>query len=396
MTEPTGPLADRVGRRPTAAAAGETRRGARTWAVVAGGGTAGHVLPALAAARALVGRGHGADSIHFVGSSRGLERRLVPEAGFAITLLPGRGIARKLSLANVGAALGLAVAVVRALALVARRRPAVVLSVGGYAGLPCALAAVVLRVPLVLHEQNAVPGLANRVAGRFARASAVSFEGTALPRAVVTGNPVGAEVLAVDRSPAGRARAREQLGLPPTATVVAVFGGSLGARRINEATFGLVRAWAGRAGIAVRHAVGTRDWERVRAELPRPPEGGLVYQPVEYEERMPVLLAAADLAVCRAGGTSVAELAVTGLPAVLVPLPIAPNDHQTANAAALVRAGAAVLVPDGELTAERLGAELEALLREPGRIEAMGEAAARTARPDAADRVAALVEQHAR
>lgn len=363
---------------------------------MAGGGTAGHVLPAVAAAGALVARGHPAESVHFVGSSRGLEARLVPEAGHAVTLLPGRGIARRLTADNVGAVVGLVRAMGRAFVLMARSRPAVVLAVGGYASVPCAAAAVVLRVPLVLHEQNAVPGLANRLAGRFARASAVSFEGTALPRAVVTGNPVRREVLAVDRSPAGRTAARASLGLPGDAVVVAVFGGSLGARRLNEATFALVAAWSGRSGVAVRHAVGAREWATVSGRLPEPAPGGLVYRPVEYELDMPLLYAAADVVVGRAGGTTVAELAAVGLPSVLVPLPIAPNDHQTANAMALVRAGAAVVVPDAELTAERLAAELGALVDDPSRLAAMGEAARRTARPDAADRVADLVERHAR
>ena len=367
-----------------------------TWAVIAGGGTAGHVLPALAAARALVDRGHPPGTIHFVGSARGLEARLVPQAGFGITLLPGRGIARRLSLANLGAAVGLAVAVPRALALVARRRPAVVLAVGGYASVPCLVAAAVLRVPVVVHEQNAVPGLANRVAGRVARAAAVSFPGTALPRAVVTGNPVRADVLAVDRSPAGRAAALESLSMPEGRVVLAVFGGSLGARRINDATLGMVAAWSAREDLAVYHVVGARDWEVVRHRLPPAPSRGIVYRAVEYEERMPLLLAAADLALCRAGGTSVAELAAVGLPAVLVPLPIAPDDHQTANAMALVGAGAAVLVPDADLSAERLQAELEPLLADPDRLAVMGKAAAGLARPDAADRVAALVEHHAR
>lgn len=366
------------------------------WAIVAGGGTAGHVLPAVAAARALVARDHPAGSIHFVGSSRGLEATLVPQAGHTVTLLPGRGIARRLTADNVGAVIGLVRAMGRALVLMARSKPAVVLSVGGYASVPCAAAAVALRVPLVLHEQNAVPGLANRLAGRFARASAVSFEGTALPRAVVTGNPVRPEVLAVDRSPAGRAAARATLGLPEGAVVVAVFGGSLGARRLNEATFGLVEAWSDRAGMAVRHAVGARDWAIVAGRLPEPEPGGLVYQPVEYEQDMPLLYASADVVVARAGGTTVAELAAVGLPSVLVPLPIAPNDHQTANAMALVRAGAAVLVPDDELTAERLAAELAVLVDVPGRLVAMGDAAHRMARPDAADRVADVVEHHAR
>jgi UDP-N-acetylglucosamine--N-acetylmuramyl-(pentapeptide) pyrophosphoryl-undecaprenol N-acetylglucosamine transferase len=374
------------------------RRGrpARTWAVVAGGGTAGHVVPAIAAARALVEGGRPAATIHFVGARRGPEARLVPAAGFGITLLPGRGIARRLTPANVGAVLGLAWAVVRAVALVARRRPAVVLTVGGYASVPCAVAAAALRVPIVVHEQNARPGLANRMVARFARACAVSFEGTALPRPVVTGNPVRPEILAVDRSPSSRSAARRELGLPPDATVVAVFGGSLGARRINRAAFGLVWAWEGRSGVAIRHAVGSRDWAKAQADLPRPPPGGLVYQAVEYEDRMPLLLSAADLAVCRSGGSTVAELAAVGLPAVLVPLPIAPDDHQTANARPLVDRGGAVLVPDAELTAERLALELDRLVGDAGRLEAMGRAAREGARRDAARRLAELVEQHAR
>ncbi|MGI8686518.1 MAG: undecaprenyldiphospho-muramoylpentapeptide beta-N-acetylglucosaminyltransferase [Acidimicrobiales bacterium] len=366
------------------------------WALVAGGGTAGHVLPAVAIARALVARGRPPAAMHFVGSSRGQEARLVPEAGFAVTLLPGRGIARRPTPDNVGAVIGLVRAVGKAFVLTARARPAVVVSVGGYASVPCAAAAVTLRVPLVLHEQNAVPGLANRLAGRFARACAVSFEGTPLPRAVVTGNPVRPEVLAVDRTPAGRTRARAALGLPAEAVVVGVFGGSLGARRINDATFGLVEAWATRSGVAVRHAVGARDWATVSTRLPAVPDGGLVYDPVEYEQQMPLLYAAADVVLSRAGGSTVAELAAAGVPAVLVPLPGAPNDHQTANAMALVRAGAAVLVPDAELTPERLAAELDPLLADPDRLAAMADAGRRIARPDAADRVADLVERHAR
>ena len=363
--------------------------------VIAGGGTAGHVLPALAVARALVERGRSPAEIRFVGSLRGIEARLVPDAGFAVTLLPGRGVARRLTPANVGAVLGLGLAAVRALGLLARWRPAAVLCVGGYAGVPCAVAAVLLRVPLVLHDQNAVPGLANRLAGRFARASAVSFEATPLPRAVFTGNPVRAEVLAADRSPAGRRAARQALGLPAAGLVLAVFGGSLGARRINEAVAALVGAWSPRTELCVYHVVGSRDWGS-RRWASQATADGVRYQAVEYEERMPLLLAAADAALCRAGGTSVAELAAVGLPSILVPLPSAPGDHQTANARALMDAGAAVMVPDHELDADRLAAELEAMLGDPARIEAMGKAALGLARPDAAERVAALLELHAR
>jgi undecaprenyldiphospho-muramoylpentapeptide beta-N-acetylglucosaminyltransferase len=367
-----------------------------TFAVVAGGGTAGHVLPALAVGRALVERGHPARSIHYVGSRRGLEARLVPAAGFELTLLPGRGIERRLSRTNLEAVPGLAVAVGRSLRLVARRQPAVVLSVGGYAGLPAAVAAVMLRVPLVVAESNAVPGAANRLAGRFAAAAAVAFEGTPLPRAVVTGNPVRPEVLAVDRSPPGRQAAQAELGLPPGRSLVAVFGGSLGALRINEATLELVQSWAARQDLTVYHVVGRRDWAEMSSRAAGLELDPALYRPVQYEERMPTLYAAADIVVCRAGATSVAELAVVGLPAILVPLPGAPGDHQTANARWLADAGAAVRLADGDCTAVRLAAEIDGLLADRDRMEEMGRRAKQVGRPRAADHVAALVEAHAR
>ena len=369
--------------------------GPGTWALVAGGGTAGHVLPGLAVARALVAAGHPPETLHWVGSEKGIEGRLVPEAGYGITLLPGRGIERRLSVASVTAVLGLARAVGRAFGVVSRLRPAVVVALGGYASVPCAVAAAALGVPVVACEQNAVPGAANRLVARFARATAVSFPGTDLPRATVTGNPVRPEVLAVDRR-RDRDSARRALALPLDRRVLAVFGGSLGARRINFALLSALRRWAGRHDLAVRHVVGRRDWKMVQEAVPPLPAGGVAYEPVEYEDRMDLVLAAADLAVCRAGATTVAELAVVGLPAVLVPLPGAPGDHQTANARHLADAGAAVLVPDPELDGARLAEEVDALLAAPDRLAAMSEAAVAGARRDAAEQVAALVERHAR
>ena len=369
--------------------------GTPTYALVAGGGTAGHVLPGLAVARALVARGHDAASIHFVGSERGQESSLVPAAGFGLTVLPGRGIQRRLTVQNVAAVWGLLQAVVRGVGLVRRHRPAVVLVLGGYASVACVLGAVLWRVPIVVAEQNARAGAANRVAGFFARAAAVPFAETDLPRKVVTGNPVRSEVLAVDRA-SGRDAARVALDLPLDRVVVAVVTGSLGARRVNEAVRAAVPEWADRTDLAVRHVVGSRDHDAMVADAPALPDGGLIYQMVRYEDRMDLVLAAADLLVGRAGGTTVAELAEVGLPAVLVPLPIAPRDHQTANAGALVRAGAAVLLPDAELDGPRLVAALGPLLDDPDRLTAMGAAARTLAHPDAADRVAALVEAHAR
>jgi UDP-N-acetylglucosamine--N-acetylmuramyl-(pentapeptide) pyrophosphoryl-undecaprenol N-acetylglucosamine transferase len=368
---------------------------AGTFAVIAGGGTAGHVLPGLAVARALVGRGHPAESIHVVGSERGIENRLVREEGLPFTALPGRGIQRRLTLANVGAVLGLVAGVVKGVALVRRLRPRVVVVLGGYASVPCTVGAVLWRVPIVVMEQNARAGAANRLAGRFARASAVPFATTDLPRAILTGNPVRPEILSVAR-PAAVPAARAALDLPVDRTVVAVFSGSLGARRINEAVRDAMASWADRRDLAVRHVIGSRDWDAITGSLPALPPGGLHYQPVRYEDRMDLLLAAADVAVCRAGGTTVAELAEVGLGAILVPLPVAPRDHQTANADALVRAGAAIRIPDGELDGPGLVATLDPLLADPGRLAAMGRAAATLGRPDAAERVADLVERYAR
>lgn len=375
-----------------------------TWAIVAGGGTAGHVLPGLAVARELVRRGRDASSILFVGAERGIESRLVPEAGFEVELLPGRGIERRLSVQNVVALWGLTTALWRAVRLVHRRRPAVVLALGGFASAACALAALLWRVPLVVAEQNARAGAANRLVARLARACAVPFDETDLPKAVVTGNPVRDEVLAVaaDRDVLA---ARSELGLPEDRTVVVVFAGSLGSRRINESVYGAVGRWAHRDDLAIHHVIGTRDWEdrpAVARDLdearagPDGPAVGLVYQPIRYQDRMDLVLGAADLAVCRAGGTTVAELAVVGVPAVLVPLPIATRDHQTANAGPLVRSGAAVLIPDGELDVDRLVAEVEALVGDPSRLAEMAVAARGLGRPDAAGAVADLVESTAR
>jgi UDP-N-acetylglucosamine--N-acetylmuramyl-(pentapeptide) pyrophosphoryl-undecaprenol N-acetylglucosamine transferase len=369
------------------------------YAVIAGGGTAGHVLPGVAIGKALVERGHAPESLLFLGSNRGIEHRLVPQAGFRLIALPGRGIQRRLTADNLGAVAGLAKACVQALRIVSREKPRVVVSLGGYASVPAALAAVARRVPIVVAEQNAVPGAANRLVGRFARACAVSFVDTDLPRAVVTGNPVRTEVRAVDRS-RDRDAARATFGVDAGRSFVAIFGGSLGARRINDAVLDAVESWSHRGDLAVRHVIGERDWpryvERANAIAAAVSPTTIQYQPVMYEDDMPSLYAAADLVVCRSGATSVAELAVVGLPAVLVPLPGAPGDHQTANARALVDVGAAVLLPDPQCDGVRLATEIDSLLAEPGALARMGAAARSSARPDAADAVAQLVERWAK
>jgi UDP-N-acetylglucosamine:LPS N-acetylglucosamine transferase len=283
----------------------------------------------------------------------------------------------------------------------------VVVIVGGYASFPAGLAAVLTRVPLVSMNTDAVPGAVNGLLGRFAAANAVAFPGTDLPRTHVTGTPVRPELATLERTPDRQADSRAALGLPPDRQTVACAGGSLGARRVNRAVADLASSWAGCADRSLYHVTGRRDFEAFAAEAAaRASSGttagegsngsGLCYQMVPFEERMPDLYNSADVCVVRAGAMTVAELLVSGVPAILVPLPGAPRDHQTRNADALVTMGAAVLVPDDECDGARLGLALDALLSDPDRLRAMGEAARANGRADAAARVAELVDAHAR
>jgi undecaprenyldiphospho-muramoylpentapeptide beta-N-acetylglucosaminyltransferase len=381
--------------------------------VIAGGGTGGHVVPSLEIARALVRRGHEPRSIELYGSRRGHEATTWPTLEFPYTLLPGRGIRRSLALgailANLGAVAGLFWACLRALASFASRRPRVVVIVGGYASFPAGLAAVLTRVPLVSMTTDAVPGAVNGFLGRFAAANAVAFPDTALPRSHVTGTPVQSGLASLDRTPEGQASARRALGLPSDRPTVAAFGGSLGARHLNRAVAEVARSWRDRleGARSIYHVTGRRDYDEFAAGPVGPvgpvgpgdkpiDNGHLCYRVVPFEDHMAEFYAAADVCVTRAGAMTVAELLVAGVPAILVPLPGAPRDHQTKNAEALVRIGAALHLPDPECDGRRLADELEALLSDPTRLQAMREAAQGLSHPDAAARVAELVDANAR
>jgi UDP-N-acetylglucosamine--N-acetylmuramyl-(pentapeptide) pyrophosphoryl-undecaprenol N-acetylglucosamine transferase len=269
---------------------------------------------------------------------------------------------------------------VRAVGIVRRLRPRVVVGVGAYASLPALVAATLLRIPTVVHEADAHPGLANRVAVRLGATAAVSFPGTALRGAVVTGNPIRPAIAAVQRAPVE----------PP---IVAVVGGSLGARRLNEAASALADDWRDRTDVVIHHVSGARDYEecRARADARRARGDRLDYRLARYEDHMEDLYRDATLLVGRAGGMT-AELAAVGMPSVLVPLPGAPGDHQTRNAEAFARAGAARMVPDAELDGARLAIEIDALLADADACRAMSTAAAGLARRDATARFADLVE----
>lgn len=358
--------------------------------LITGGGTGGHVYPALALAEEFVRRGVPRSSIHFVGAERGLEASAVPDAGFSIDVLPGRGFQRRVHpwalIANFGALVGVVRAFFRAWRIIGQRRPHVVVGVGGYASFPAVLAARLRRIPVVVHEQNVAPGVANRIAVRLGATAAVGLPGTPLRGAVLVGNPVRADVFAIERRP------------DPERPLILVTGGSLGAGTINRAALGLAGRWGQRGDLRIRHIAGRRNAEACAEMLAgaRSESDVLEYTLVDYEDRMDEWYAAASVVVSRAGAITVAELAGAGVPSVLIPLPRAPGDHQTHNARALTGAGAAVLVPDAECTTERLIRELGVLLGDKARLDAMGAAAAALARPHAASDLADLVEAASR
>jgi len=328
------------------------------------------VVPALAVADAL--RASGVE-VHFVGGERA-ERTLVPDAGYPLERLDVSGLDRKNPLRAARAAVKAVVAVGAALRILRRLRPDAVMGGGGYVAGPVGLAAVLLRIPLVLTEADSHLGLTNRLLAPLARRVCLAFplEGRSGRRYRLTGRPIPA--VAGDR-----VSAREELGIGSQETVVLVFGGSLGARSINLAAAEAFRD----APFRVMHASGTRDYEELRELV----AGAANYDLRPYISPFGPALAASDLVVARAGG-SIFEVAAHGRPALLVPYPHATADHQTANARWMADGGAAVIVADAELTGERLAHEVAVLLHDRSRLAAMANASASLARPRAAQDVA--------
>ena len=325
-----------------------------TYAVVTGGGTAGHVLPALAVAEALVARGHPSETIRYMGAQRGIETRLLPETEFPHTFFDVVGFQRRLTLRNLGFLPKLIRARNAAIRQLKHSQPRVVVSVGGYASMPAVLAARRLKIPLVVVSYDRFPGRASALAAKRAAACAVAFPDSPLPRATLTGAPVRQAILDVDRD-RDRNSARDALGLPHDRFVIAVMGGSQGSGVLNSAIADLIERHTIDAGLAVRHAVG----ERFLDDAPSARDGsaGLMYQPIGYEDQMPLVYAAADVLVGRGGASTVHEVAVTGIPAVLVPWSASAEDHQTANVRWLADNGAAVHLPESRL------ADLDVVLR---------------------------------
>lgn len=356
---------------------------------MSGGGTAGHIYPALTVADRLVAEGH---EVTFIGTPDGLEARLVPEAGIRFVGVRAAGFDRGNPLTLITSSVRILVSVLRAGGLLRQHRPDVVLGFGGYVSLPVGLAAALHRVPLVVHEQNSVPGLANRILSRWARAVGVTYEESLRylrhpDRAVVTGNPVRGTVLAADRE-----RGRRSFGLATDAVVLLVFGGSRGARHINDTLVSLAPELMAIPSLEVLHSAGRIESESVASRVTAILGGHTSrYHVVDYIEAMGDAIAASDLIVSRAGATSIAEITAIGRAAVLVPYPFATDDHQTLNARAVAESGGAVVIADDELGSERFRKTILDLLDDEQQRAAMSRASAALGRPDAADRVVALV-----
>lgn len=360
--------------------------------LITGGGTGGHVFPMQAIAEQLFEQGVAPDDVRFVGSRRGLEAKILAGSPTKLTLLPGRGIRRSMrprdAGANLGAVVGLVLGVLEALAMVGRWRPRAVVSVGGYASFAVSLAAIIWRRPLVLVELDAQPGAAQRWLTRFATKRCRAFPSSER-NTVQSGAPIRASIVAVDRSADGRARARAAMepAIQPGRMVVVVMTGSLGSTKVNKTVSELAGLWKNRSDRTIVHVTGRRDFAWVTGA--RPTTTDLDYRIIEFAE-MDRLWAVCDVAVCRSGAITMAELAALAIPSILIPLPGAPGDHQTRNAEELARVGGARMIEDNILSARLLGETLDEVM-EPTTLGSMSSTTATFGRHDAAKVIAAVV-----
>jgi UDP-N-acetylglucosamine--N-acetylmuramyl-(pentapeptide) pyrophosphoryl-undecaprenol N-acetylglucosamine transferase len=346
--------------------------------IIAGGGTGGHVIPALAIGQQL--KRQFAAEVLFIGTARGIETRLVPQAGFPLDLIKVGALKNVSLLTRARTMFDLPRALWTAGRMVSDYNPDVVVGVGGYASGPTMLAAIRRRIPTLAFEPNVIPGFANRMVARWVSAAAVHFEQTCeyFPHCRVTGVPVRPAFFEIGLTRAGG---------PPT---LLVFGGSQGAHAINQAVIGSLGGLKQKLpGIHIVHQTGQRDYEAVQAGYRQANISGEVHQ---FIDDMPAMFARADLLVCRSGASTVAEIAAAGKPAVFVPFPRAADDHQNVNARALERAGAALVVEESNLEPAYLVDTIAILLSDPRRLAAMSDAAKSLAHPHAVEEIAGMVK----
>jgi UDP-N-acetylglucosamine--N-acetylmuramyl-(pentapeptide) pyrophosphoryl-undecaprenol N-acetylglucosamine transferase len=348
--------------------------------LIAGGGTGGHLYPGVAVAREIMARVPGAQ-VTFVGTAAGIESRVIPREGFALETIRSAGLKGK-SVASLARGIALLPAsAIDAWRVISRRRPSIVIGVGGYSSGPVVLLAALRGISTMLMEQNAMPGVTNRLLARFVRAAAVTYDESSrffAGRAFLAGNPVRPEFLRGEYDEHGSPRDLDDR----RAARVLVFGGSQGAHAINVAMVEAApRLVAAAPGLEITHQTGERDLEMVRDGYRR---AGLQARVEPFLYAIDGEMRAADFVVCRAGATTLAELTAAGRPSILIPLPTATDDHQRKNAGALVVKGAARMIEQRSLTGELLASEIVALARNDAERRAMSAAARRMAKPDAA------------
>ena len=369
-------------------------------AVIAGGGTGGHLYPGIAIARELAARRPGA-AITFAGTARGIETKVVPREGFELDLLRIAGLKGRSPLDALRGVALLPFSFADAWRIVSRRKPNVVIGVGGYSSGPVVMLAALRGVPTLIAEQNAVPGVTNRILARVVGAAAVTFDSTVSffgRRGFVAGNPVRPEFFTDAELPPDRATAEggshTGAGSDAARAKVLIFGGSQGAHAINVAMVEAAPRLAADGGVDITHQTGERDVDLVRAGYR---DAGLAARVEPFLYTMDREMKRADVVVSRAGATTIAELAAAGRASILVPLPTAADDHQKKNAEVFARAGAAELIEQKDLTGALLAERLIALTRDGDRRRRMADAAHALARPDAAstivDRVLQLAGQ---
>ncbi len=361
---------------------------------LSGGGTAGHINPALALAEVLIDRGC---EVNFAGTPQGVESRLVPQAGITFKAFEASGFDRAHPGTIVTGVRKISKSTGAARRWFAEKKPDIVVGFGGYVSIPVARAAEKMDIPVALHEQNSVMGMANRYLARRAQSVCVTYacstEGVDVdPEKVhVTGNPVRACIMS-----ATRAEGREMLHIPEDARMLLVFGGSLGARHINEAVIDLKDELLSCDNLYIVHITGPKELETVQTALDLSDEEAKRWQVMGYQDRMGETLAATDVIISRAGATSLAEISARAIPALLVPLPHATEDHQTTNARAYVDEGCAEMIADDKLQTDEFKEKVFTLIDDAQLRESMTQAARAQKTGDAAARLADVVMETAR
>lgn len=351
--------------------------------ILSGGGTGGHIYPALTIAHEI--KNLTESSFLFVGTPKGMEARIIPQAGYDFAPLPAAGLKRKLTAENLLVLMKTGASLWKARSVLRRFRPDVVIGTGGYVCGPILLAAALERIPTMIQEQNVIPGVTNRILSHFVDRVALGYEEArsrfAKPeRCIWTGNPIRADIIHADRK-----TSREKLGIPLDDFMVLTAGGSRGARTINQAMEGVHRHFKETPGICLYHVTGRGEYDRVCRELGGDESGrfGKGSRLVPYQNDMPAALAAADLVIYRAGAVGLAELAARGLPSILIPYPYAAEDHQTYNARVFVAAGAAKMITDACATADELIQDIEHMRLHPEELVCMAKASAGLGHPGA-------------